>query len=60
MQKRPRKKTNLITTNLGFQQWTSFLKNEHLTAALVDRLTEDSHVINMKKGTSLRPKLKSE
>ncbi len=58
MQKRHKKKTSLITTNLGFQQWTTFLKNDHLTAALVDRLTENSHVINMKKCVSLRPKLK--
>ena len=57
MHKRHRKKTSLITSNLGFQQWTSFLKNEHLTAALIDRLTENSHVINMRKCVSLRPKL---
>ena len=57
MQKRHRKKTTLITSNLGFSQWTSFLKNDHLTAALIDRLTENSHVINMKNCTSLRPKL---
>jgi hypothetical protein len=25
----------------------SFLKNPHLTAALIDRLTENSHVINI-------------
>jgi len=58
MQKRHRKKTTLITSNLGFQQWDSFLKNDHLTAALIDRLTENSHVISMKKCVSLRPKLK--
>jgi len=57
MTKRHKKKTTLITSNLGFGEWTSFLKNEQLTAALIDRLTENSHVINMKKCTSLRPKL---
>ncbi|MDP7268942.1 MAG: ATP-binding protein, partial [Pirellulales bacterium] len=57
MHKRHKLKTTLITSNLGFQQWTSFLKNDHLTAALIDRLTENSHVINMKKCVSLRPKL---
>jgi hypothetical protein len=36
------------------------LKNDHLTAALVDRLTENSHVINMKHCISLRPKLTPE
>jgi DNA replication protein DnaC len=45
--------------NLGFEQWTSFLKNDHLTAALIDRLTEVSHIVNMKSCTSLRPKLAS-
>jgi DNA replication protein DnaC len=57
MHKRHHKKSTLITTNLGFSEWRSFLKNDHLTAALIDRLTEQSHVINMKGCTSLRPKL---
>ena len=57
MHKRHNKKTTLITSNLGFQQWSSFLKNNHLSAALIDRLTENSHVINMKNCVSLRPKL---
>lgn len=57
MHKRHKRKTTLITSNLGFQQWSSFLKNNHLTAALIDRLTESSHVINMKDCASLRPKL---
>jgi len=57
MQKRHKHKTTLITSNLGFSQWSSFLKNDHLTAALIDRLTENSHVINMKNCISLRAKL---
>jgi DNA replication protein DnaC len=57
MQKRHNKKTTLITSNLGFSQWTSFLKNDQLTAALIDRLTENSHVVNMKNCVSLRRKL---
>jgi DNA replication protein DnaC len=57
LQQRHRRKPTLITTNLGFNDWRSFLKNDHLTAALVDRLTENSHVINMKGCESLRPKL---
>lgn len=59
MQKRHKKKSTLITSNLAFSKWTSFLKNEQLTAALIDRLTENSHVINMKDCKSLRPKLAS-
>jgi DNA replication protein DnaC len=57
MHRRHRKKTTFITSNLGFSEWRSFLKNDHLTAALIDRLTENSHVINMKNCVSLRPKL---
>ena len=57
MHKRHKQKTTLITSNLGFGQWLSFLKNDQLTAALIDRLTENSHVINMKNCVSLRPKL---
>lgn len=57
MHKRHKKKATLITSNLGFDQWGSFLKNTQLTAALVDRLTENSHVINMKNCKSLRTSL---
>jgi len=60
MHKRHRRKPTLITSNLGFSEWRSFLKNDHLTAALIDRLTENSHVINMKNCVSLRPKLATE
>jgi DNA replication protein DnaC len=57
MHRRHRRKSTLVTSNLGFAEWRSFLKNDHLAAALIDRLTENSHVINMKNCTSLRPKL---
>lgn len=54
MQKRHQKKSTLLTTNLGFSEWVSFLKNDHLTAALIDRLTSSSHIINMRQCRSLR------
>ena len=57
MQKRHKTKTTLITSNLGFSEWGTFLKNNHLTGALLDRLTETSHVMNMKHCRSLRTKL---
>jgi len=59
MHKRHKTKSTLITSNLGFEKWETFLKNEQLTAALLDRLTECSHVINMKDCVSLRSKLKT-
>lgn len=54
MHKRHKRKPTLITSNLGFDDWRPFLKNPHLTAALIDRLTDNSHVINMKECDSLR------
>jgi DNA replication protein DnaC len=57
MHRRHKDKPTLITSNLGFSEWGSFLKNDHLTAALIDRLTENSHVFNMKQCMSLRAKL---
>ncbi len=57
MQRRHKKRTTFITTNLGFRQWPSFLKNDQLAAALIDKLTETSHVFNMKGCRSLRPPL---
>lgn len=57
LHRRHRKKPTFVTSNLGFAEWARFLKNDHLTAALVDRLTENSHVVNMKGCRSLRPKL---
>jgi DNA replication protein DnaC len=54
MHKRHKQKPTLITTNLGFSEWKSFLKNENLTAALVDRLTSNGHVINMRQCKSIR------
>ena len=60
MHQRHKTKSTLITSNLGFAQWGSFLKNDNLTAALIDRLTETSHVINMRDCVSIRPKHPSE
>jgi DNA replication protein DnaC len=58
MHRRHKKNPTLITSNLGFSDWRSFLNNDHLSAALIDRLTENGHVINMKKCESLWPRPK--
>ena len=60
MQRRHKRKSTLITSNLGFAEWRSFLKNDHLTSALIDRLTETSHVFNMRGCQSLRAPLDGE
>ncbi|MBF0300976.1 MAG: ATP-binding protein [Oligoflexia bacterium] len=54
MQQRYKKTCTIITTNLGFKEWDTFLHNSHLTMALVDRLTDNGHIINMKKCQSIR------
>jgi len=56
MKRRHRKKTTLITTQLGYEEWADFLQNKHLTAALLDRITENCTVFNMRKCISIRPK----
>lgn len=57
LQKRHKQRSTLITSNLGFSEWASFLKNPHLTAALIDRLTESSHVFNMRECVTLRSQM---
>src|SRR5260370_17092239 len=57
MHKRHRKKPTLITSNLGFSEWRAFLKNDHLTAALVHRLPPNHHVTNITHPLPPRPNL---
>ena len=57
MHKRHKRKTTIITSNLGFSEWGSFLKSPQLTGALNDRLTSNCNVFNMKECKSLRDKL---
>lgn len=45
--------STMITTNLSFSQWTEMFANVTLTAALVDRLTFHSHILDMN-GASYR------
>lgn len=54
MKHRHKRSTTMITTQLGFKEWTAFLKNQHMAAALIDRLTENCQVLNLGKCTSIR------
>lgn len=44
----------IITTNLEFSRWTSLFENEIMVAALIDRVTFRSHVMNMNVKESYR------
>ena len=35
----------MVTSNLGFADWTQVFGDERLTAALLDRLTHRSHIL---------------
>ena len=50
---RSERSSTMITTNLEFSKWTEMFSNATLVAALVDRLTYHSHVLNMN-GNSYR------
>lgn len=52
---RSERASTIITTNLEFSRWPELFANETLVAALVDRLTYHSHVLNMN-GDSYRLK----
>jgi DNA replication protein DnaC len=54
---RGRKKSTIITSNLGFDDWEKFLKNQNLTAALLNKFTANCHFINMLQCKSITPKL---
>jgi len=56
MRRRHQRKTTIITTQLGFDEWGGFLHDPHLTAALLDRITVNCAVFNMKDCISIRPK----
>jgi DNA replication protein DnaC len=42
---RYQRRATIITTNLAFSEWTKVFGDDKLTAALLDRLAEDAHVV---------------
>ena len=56
IKRRHKKHCTIITSQLGFDEWNSFIENQHLCAAILDRITENCTVFNMSKCLSLRPK----
>lgn len=48
---RAERKSTIITTNLSFDRWNEIFNDVVLTAALIDRMTHNSFVINMNGGS---------
>lgn len=44
----------IVTTNLEFSRWTELFENEIMVAALIDRVTFRSHILNMNVKESYR------
>lgn len=44
----------IVTTNLEFSRWTELFENEIMVAALIDRVTFRSHILNMNVEESYR------
>jgi len=44
---RAERKSTIITTNLSFDRWNEIFNDAVLTAALIDRMTHKSYVLNM-------------
>jgi DNA replication protein DnaC len=58
---RHEKRSTIITTNLGFGDWTQVFQDKTLTTALLDRLTYNAHIFNCKwKSYRLRQSLKNQ
>ena len=53
---RHKKRCTIITSQLGFDEWGSFINDPHLTAAILDRITENCTVFNMSRCISIRHK----
>ncbi|NLB79623.1 MAG: ATP-binding protein, partial [Clostridiaceae bacterium] len=49
------RKSTIITTNLSFERWEEIFKDPVMTAAMIDRLTHKSYIVNMN-GNSYRLK----
>ena len=52
---RSEKSSTIVTTNLPFSKWAELFENTTMVAALIDRLTFRSHVLDMN-GDSYRLK----
>ena len=56
LRRRHKEATTIITSQLGFDEWGTFLNDPHIVAALLDRITENCIIFNMKDCKSIREK----
>jgi DNA replication protein DnaC len=56
VKRRHKKHCTIMTSQLGFDEWNGFIENQHICAAILDRITENCTIFNMSKCISLRPK----
>jgi DNA replication protein DnaC len=56
MKMRTKRNATILTSQLGFEEWDTFLHSKQVASGLMDRLTEQCAVFNMKDCASLRPK----
>ena len=56
LRRRHEKSSTIITTQLGFDEWGTFLHDPHIVAALLDRMTSNCVIFNMKDCQSIRGK----
>ena len=49
------RRSTILTTNLSFERWDEIFKDSVMTAAMIDRLTHKSYILNMN-GSSYRLK----
>ena len=54
VQKRYKRSCTIITTALGFSDWNKIFNNKQLSDALIGRLSDNGHIINLKKCKNIR------
>ncbi len=54
IQKRYKRSCTIITTPLGFSDWNEIFDHKQLTDALIGRLSDNGHIINLKKCKNIR------
>ena len=54
IQKRYKRSCTIVTTPLGFSDWNKIFDNKQLTDALIGRLSDNGHIINLRKCKNIR------